>query len=202
MIRNIVFDMGNVLVRYTPAKFVEQFTTDPQQQNLLLKEIFQSVEWVQADRGTITKEEMERHVCSRLPEALQQTAKEIVQHWYEKIEPIHEMESIITHLKAKGYGLYILSNAPSDFYSFTDKIPCADSFDGMFVSSDWKMLKPESVIYRTFCHHFQLVPAQCYFVDDLTVNVEGAINMGMQGCVFNGDMQELMSNFKEAGIQI
>lgn len=202
MIKNIVFDMGNVLVRYAPADFVAQFTDDPTQQKLLLKEIFQSVEWVQYDRGTITKERLTAQVCGRLPDELHPIAAEIVEHWYEKIEPISEMAPIIEGLKEKDYQLYILSNASDTYYKFTDKIPNFAYFEGAFISSDWNMIKPEREIYQAFCQHFQLVPSQCYFIDDLPINVESAIYSGMQGCVFNGDIQELQASFKQAGIQI
>ena len=54
MIRNIVFDMGNVLIRFDPELFIDrEGVTDPDDRKLILDELFNSVEWAQMDRGTL-----------------------------------------------------------------------------------------------------------------------------------------------------
>ncbi|MEI5993525.1 HAD family hydrolase [Candidatus Enterococcus mansonii] len=202
MIKNIVFDMGNVLLRYKPAEFIKTFTDNEEYQTILLKEIFHSMEWIQYDRGTITKEELGMKVCKRVPEALNEMVSKILLHWHEEIKPIVEMEPVIKQLKEKGYQVYLLSNASSDYYTFCKKVPAIAYFDGVFISSDWKLIKPEAEIYRAFYSHFQLVPSECYFVDDLPINIESAANTGMPGCVFHGELAELLANFEKAGIQL
>ncbi|MBP1039716.1 HAD family phosphatase [Vagococcus sp. BWB3-3] len=201
MIKNIVFDMGNVLVRYAPANFISAFAKQPEHQQLLLNEIFGSVEWLQADRGTITKEEMKWRICQRVPEMLHSTVSEILAQWFEEIQPIADMRDVVSELKAQGYRLYILSNASQDYYQFRDIIPGIEFFDGEFVSSDWKLLKPEKEIYKQFFSHFQLVPSECYFIDDMAMNVEAARNSGMVSHIFRGNIEELQQNFKTVGIK-
>lgn len=143
MIKNIVFDMGNVLVQYAPAKFVAKFADNPQTQSLLLQEIFQSVEWIQFDRGTITKAEMIQKISKRNPEALEGIIVDIIENWHEELQPLAAMGKIVENLKQNGYHLFILSNAPVDYYQFKNKVPCIELFDGVFISSDWKQLKPD-----------------------------------------------------------
>lgn len=201
MIKNVVFDMGNVLVRYAPADFISRFAENPEQQMILLNEVFGSVEWLQADRGAITKGEMERRICQRVPEELHLTVREVLAHWYDEIKPIIEMAQLVADLKSQGYQLYILSNASQDYYQFRSVIPGIEYFDGEFVSSDWQLLKPEEEIYKRFFSHFQLVPSECYFIDDVAMNVECARNSGMSSHIFRGDIDELRLNFKEVGIK-
>ncbi|MGC6769452.1 HAD family hydrolase [Enterococcus sp. LJL51] len=202
MIKNIVFDVGNVLVRYKPKEFIRKFTDNTSHQNLLLNAIFHSPEWIKYDRGTITKAALKEAACLKLPAILQTTAVEMIEDWYKEIKPIAEMEQVLLKLKEKGYQLYILSNTSLAFYQFKDKIPGLDYFDGIFLSAEWHMIKPEAEIYKTFCSHFQLVPAHCFFIDDMPLNIEAAMNMGMNGTVFRGDIEELLQHFNEAEITI
>ena len=58
MIRNVVFDMGGVLIAWDPARIVARLGLSGEDARLLLREVFQSVEWVSLDRGAITEEEL------------------------------------------------------------------------------------------------------------------------------------------------
>lgn len=202
MIKNVVFDMGNVLVRYQPADFIKGYTSHPEEQRLLVNEIFGSVEWLQFDRGAISKDEMAVKICQRLPIEHHGTVSEILTHWYEGLQPIEEISEIVRQLKEQGYRLYILSNASQDYYHFRSIIPTLELFDGEFVSSDWQLLKPEKAIYQSFYSHFQLVPSECYFIDDIPMNVECSRRTGMASDIFRGDCQELLVNLRENRIDI
>lgn len=70
MINTIVFDMGNVLIRYAPTEFIKSFTEDETSQQLLLDAIFLSDEWLDYDRGTITKEKLIATAQDQVPEDL------------------------------------------------------------------------------------------------------------------------------------
>lgn len=190
MKKNIVFDMGNVLVSYQPKQLIAQYTTHSQDQQLLFAEIIHSVDWLKFDRGSIEKEELIHNVSQRIPIHLKKTALELLNDWYKGIQPIHEMESVLQTLK-KQYHLFILSNASSDFHKFSHKIPCFNQFNGVFLSSDWHMLKPEKEIYQTFYSHFQLIPSECFFIDDMPANIEQALNTGMQGFIFRNNFDQL-----------
>ncbi|EOH90101.1 HAD family hydrolase [Enterococcus pallens] len=202
MIKNIVFDLGNVLVDYEPAKFISKFTENPQYQKYLLENIFLTAEWIDFDRGTITKEEIARRALKKAPAELEEAIHHILDTWYQEIIPIPEMEAVVVQLKELGYKLYVLSNAPVDFYQYEKNIPVLKHMDGVFVTADWKVIKPEAEVYYTFCHHFQLVPAQCIFLDDLPVNVAGARAIGMESFVFRKDLIALKEYFSDFGIEI
>ncbi|WP_440895426.1 HAD family hydrolase [Amphibacillus sp. Q70] len=200
MVKHVVFDMGNVLIRYAPAQFIQTFTSNKEHQEMLLKEIFYSTEWLQYDKGTITKHKIIDNVKKRLPEDLHSSVSVIMDTWFEKMTPIPEMEEVIKRLKKNEYSIYLLSNVSNDFYRFKHIIPGLDYFDGIFISSDWKCIKPEPEIYQQFFEHFDLEPADCFFIDDLPINIERAASQGMQGYVFDGNISKLLTYFEKIGI--
>lgn len=202
MIQTIVFDMGNVLIRYAPTQFIASFSSNPEHQAHLLQSIFHSPEWIEYDRGMITKEALIEKACQAIPDSLHPSVSTIMDTWYNEMEPIAEMESLIRQLKKQRYSLYLLSNVSQDFYSFQSIIPGIDAFDGVFASSDYKCIKPEEQIYLSFFETFSLRPEECFFIDDLKENIEAAEALGMKGHVFDGDKEKLIQRLAQEGISL
>lgn len=131
MIRNIVFDMGNVLIHWRPALFVERMAIPEEDRPALLREVFGSVEWIQMDRGTLSFEEGLGAICRRLPERLRGPARELTLDWWRHwLLPVEGMAELVRELKALGYGVYLLSNAKEDLPRYFDRIPGSECFDG------------------------------------------------------------------------
>ena len=192
MIRNIVFDMGQVLIRWNPEYYLDQGQFSEDDRAKLLKEVFRSVQWVQLDRGSITLEEGHAAMCRRLPEHLHSAAWEYAIDWYRwPMVPMPGMAGMIRELKEKGYGIYMLSNCSAPLRQHVHRIPGFDAFDGAFISSEHRMLKPQHEIFEKFFGTFSLKPEECFFVDDAVANIEGALECGMEGFVFRGDAGEL-----------
>lgn len=201
MIKNIVFDMGNVLVLYDASRFIQAFVPDKEDGVLLMQNIFRSVEWIRMDRGAMTQEEAAESICKRLPARLHSTVTTLFDNWHEDIPDFPEMEELCGKLKSAGYGIYLLSNTCNRYHHFRRHISALRYFDGEFISADWGMLKPDPLIYRTFCQHFGLTPAQCFFIDDMPANIEGAYVAGMQGAVYHGDVKLLEQQLRSAGVE-
>ena len=71
MIRNIVFDMGNVMIRFDPNYFMDRDgITDPSERKLIMNELFLSVEWAQMDAGILTEQTAEPLILEKFPERL------------------------------------------------------------------------------------------------------------------------------------
>lgn len=202
MIKNIVFDMGNVLVKYDAQRFVDNCAKSIEDGELLMRNIFRSVEWISMDRGVMTQQQGLESICKRLPERLQGIAAELMESWHHDIPPFPEMEALVEKLKGAGYKIYLLSNTSARFHDFRVRIPALQYFDGEFISADWGMLKPDPVIFTTFCSHFGLVPAQCFFIDDVAANIEGAQLAGMRGTVYHGDVAWLEKDLQGAGVKL
>ena len=203
MIRNIVFDMGNVLIHWRPALFVERMAIPEEDRPALLREVFGSVEWIQMDRGTLSFEKGLGAICRRLPERLRGPARELTLDWWRHwLLPVEGMAELVRELKALGYGVYLLSNAKEDLPRYFDRIPGSECFDGRIVSADWKLLKPQPEIYRTLLREYDLQAEECFFIDDLNINIEGAWFVGMDGAIFDGDLPRLRQALNAAGVPV
>ena len=82
MIRNIVFDMGRVVIRFDPELFIDrEGITDPDDRRLILDELFNSVEWAQMDRGILEEKTAEPFVLERFPDRLHSVVRNLLYHW-------------------------------------------------------------------------------------------------------------------------
>lgn len=199
MIDTIVFDMGGVLIDFSAQLFTERLQVSGEDRALLERHVLRTTDWVRLDRGTITEAEALVHACAGLPRHLHAAADYIINHWNEPIVPIEGTAEVVRQLKARGYALYLLSNAGVRQHSYWNDIPGSECFSGTVISADLHLLKPEAAIYQALFDKFDLTPANCIFVDDLPLNVEAAQNAGMQGIVFY-DAQQLRSELQKRGV--
>ncbi|MBO4470963.1 MAG: HAD family phosphatase [Clostridia bacterium] len=203
MIRNIVFDMGQVILKFDPKHFIDrEKVTDPEDRKLILNELFLSVEWAQMDAGTLTEETAEPSILERFPERLRGTVRNLLYNWAYPRETIPGMEETVRALKDAGYGIYLLSNASKAQHDYWPRVPVSEYFDGKLISCDVKVVKPCHRIYELFTEKFGLKPEECIFIDDSTANAAAAIACGWQGIVFHGDADELRQKLRKAGVRI
>ena len=202
MIKNIVFDMGNVVIRFDPAAFIDRFGVSAEERELLLREVFRSPEWVMMDRGTLTDEQCADILCPRLPEHLRDIARKLIAFWD---RPILETEGIcplIEELKGLGYGIYLLSNASCRQPDYWQRVPASRFFDGTLISYSVKLVKPMPEIYEKFFETFSLKREECFFIDDSPANVEAALYVGMPATVFHNDTARLRRELRAAGVLV
>ncbi len=201
MIRNIVFDMGNVLIMFDPEVFMDrEGVTDPEDRKLIRREVFQSVEWAQMDSGILTEKTAEPFILRRLPERLHDVASRLLNNWAIPGSEIEGMKDLVRELKEAGYAIYLLSNASVAQHRYWPLFPISRYFDGKLISCDVKTIKPMWEIYHLFTDRFGLNPEECLFIDDLPANVAAAIACGWSGIVFHGDSAELKEKLREDGI--
>ena len=202
MIKNIVFDMGNVLLRFDPEFFIQQLGVTPEDGRTLLIQVFRSLEWAQMDRGSLTEKQAAELICQRLPERLHAAAYILTDQWERPIQAIDGSYALVEELKNLGYGLYLLSNASYRQHDYWPLLPCSRFFDGTLISADVKLVKPQPEIYRLLFEKFSLKPEECFFVDDFPPNVEGALYCGMPGAVFNDGVPALRKALRAAGVPV
>ena len=202
MIKNIIFDMGGVLIDYNPEKSLYALFSK-EYADILLKEIFRNQVWADKDRGIIFPEDIREQKRSAIPEEIFEKTAELVNNFYPQMPPFEKMFDFVKQLKDNGYGIYLLSNASSDFHERRSGIPALSLFDGVLISADYKLLKPEKEIYEALYEKFSLDPAECYFIDDVQKNIDGAKATGMDGhCYYHGDIEILRKAMQEKGIRI
>ena len=203
MIKNVIFDMGRVLIDWDPPAIVAREGLDASDSAMLLREVFDCGEWAAMDHGWMSQDEGYARICRRLPERLHEHAHRCIYDWWKgPLVPIPGMAELVREVKALGYGVYLLSNATSWLSEYFHRIPGSECFDGRIVSADVKMLKPERAIYEELYRTFDLDPAECFFIDDNLLNVDGAWLTGMNATVFFGDMARLRRELNEAGVPV
>lgn len=186
MVKNIIFDIGNVLVSFRWRELMRDLGILEEIQEIFKKTVFESPWWGELDHGL--KEESE--VISLLREDNKGYYDEFDLVWENRgrlVEPYSYAKPWIDELKAKGYRVYLLSNYPRDLFKMHEDSGCfpfADSVDGRVVSGFVKMVKPNEDIYEYLVDKFALKADECVFIDDREDNVETARRLGMKGIVF------------------
>ena len=198
MYKNIVFDMGGVLLDFSEARLMEYyFGQFPEQARAQIHgALFESGLWRRMDRGDFDEAGMAREVCALLPEAYHAAVTRLVFHSFEAMPPMPTNE-LIPLLKARGQRVYLLTNAPHAFHREKHRLPYLDLFDGVFASCDVGLLKPDAEIYRAFLRKFDLRAEECLFIDDMRANIEGAQRVGMNGhCYEKRDLEALKKELR------
>ena len=204
MIRNILFDMGNVLMHWDPALFIRRLGYTGEDALCLEREVYRSVEWVMLDRGSIEDGEAIARIRARLPERLRPPVEDLVSHWDSEPLPMDGMLELAEALEQAGYGLYLLTNASRRHRVYWDKFPVSRFFPRprIMLSADWRVIKPEAAFYERAFSLLRLNPAECLFVDDNAANIEAGMRLGLDGVVFFGDAAHLRRQMREKGVEV
>ena len=137
MIKNIIFDMGNVLIDFNPMQYVGKLNLkDKEEEVKVFKAAYVNYKSIYMDYGKITEEEFVDHVVKGIGEEYRDKVAEVILHWDQYLTPIRGMEELIKELKDKGYKIYLLSNAGFNQHDYWEKIPAHKYFDGAVVSCD------------------------------------------------------------------
>lgn len=146
MIKNIVFDMGNVLRVFDKDLFLDRVGATGEDRTLLKNEVFLSLDWARMDRGSRTDETALLGMLENLPKRLHSVAAKLVLEWDKNVDPMPGMEGLIRDLKKRGYCIYLLSNASYRAHEYWLNTPGHEYFDGALFSCDVKMIKPDICI--------------------------------------------------------
>ncbi len=198
MIKNVIFDFGQVLIHFIPSKIVAEYVTDPNDAALLENLLFDRLYWDGLDDGSLDNDSMLDLVYPHLPPRLHEAARQIIYGWIYHIPEIEGMHELVRDLKARGdINLYLLSNISSYFASHASDYPVLSHFDGCVFSAVCKMIKPRAEIFAHLCRQFDIRPEESVFIDDSPKNIAGAESFGIQGYLFDGDANRLRAYLEE-----
>ena len=189
--KNIIFDMGNVLLDYSPHTIVSHFTNDSEKINTLVKEIFYQQEWLDLDQGILSYDDAYILFKNRLSPNYHSIVKDILDHWHEHLFERYEMFGLLTELKQLGYKLYLFSNASLRFYNYEKRIKCLSLFDQKVISADLKLSKPSDEFYYKAFDLCGIKADESFFIDDSMINIIKANQLGMDGYIYNGTISLL-----------
>ena len=190
---NVVFDMGGVLIKWTPDEVLDNAEVkDEEDRRILKREVFFSQEWAMMDWGVLDEEEAERIFSSRLPSRLRSYLHSIL-YWDERIGFMEGMDQVLSYLSSQGKGIYLLSNASHRLNEYFPSFPFAHYFKDTVVSADYNRVKPEAELFRLALAKFGIDAKDTLFVDDAPQNVVGGRMIGMEGYLFRRDPENLLS---------
>ena len=191
--KNLVFDMGNVLIEWNSEKILQAITDDRKLQNLLRKEVFETGLWVQTDEGVKTREEMIEIVTAKIGEEYRNEITQLSRYWYKYVDVYTKVQDRIIELSKNGYNIYILSNTAYTFYDLVKEgyLPAASIAKRIVLSCEEKVLKPNEKIYNILLERYNLDPHDTMFFDDLSENIWGAARCGINGFVVENERELL-----------
>lgn len=200
MLKNIVFDFGNVVMNYDPDKILDHYNLNSADHELLKRTIFQSKEWLEIDRGNLSEDEATEIFVKKLPERLHDQVRNIMQTWPSKVIFYQDIFDWMKELKADGYHIYALSNTGMRFANYLMNSKYGNNFDGGIFSAGEKLMKPDARIYKKLLTRYNLKAEESLFIDDLKENTAAAEDLGMYGFTFWIDkLPELKSYVSKLG---
>ncbi|MGD0583140.1 MAG: HAD family phosphatase [Bacteroidales bacterium] len=179
MIRNIIFDLGNVLISWKPEEYLIRNGYQEAARETILRDVFKSPEWLALDNGDMSLDEAVKRI------ALSSTLKipEIYSVFDLRIKilhPIKENTKMVPALKERGFRLYYLSNFPEDIFDEVEsRYDFFRYFDGGLISARAKASKPDEKIYRILIDRYSLIPGESLFIDDSHANALSAEMLGI-----------------------
>ncbi len=194
MIKNVIFDVGKVLVDFDWPEYLDSFGFDPEKRDRIAKATFQSPVWDERDRGIYEEE----HYLKQFQELDPQDTADIEKVLKDSGRTIRKRpyaDTWIKYLKSRGYHVYILSNYSSYMLEHTKKeLTFRKEMDGEVFSCHVKQLKPEAEIYQTLLNMYDLKADESVFIDDRPENCGGAESQGIHTICFK--------NFKQATAEL
>lgn len=178
--KNIIFDIGNVLLSFQPEDYLSQYFTQEQMGDLMTI-IFSSDEWVDLDMGTLLIQGAIDSLANKHPHYHNEIIF-VLENWTEMLTTIDENIQIAYELKEKGYHLYLLSNFHTEaFETVIKKYEFFHLFEGQIISAHEHVAKPDEKIYKILLERYHLCPNESLFIDDSLANIHTAQRLGMHG---------------------
>lgn len=200
-IRNIVFDIGNVLVRWDPHAIVGRAFGDSHEDvDQVRHRVFVDSDiWRSLNRGQLTVAQAKQaYVRDGLLAA--SGADRLFAEIFASLDPVEGTERLMRRLADSGYRLFALTDNVHEIVAhLQERYDFWPLFEGVANSADIGVLKPDQRIYRHLLETHELCPQDSVFLDDVAANIDGAKAVGMHGFVFTTAAQA-ESNLRSIGV--
>jgi putative hydrolase of the HAD superfamily len=189
VVRNVIFDLGGVVLEWNPDQILSRFQQDPDLRSQLRQALFGHADWQLFDRGGLTEAE----VIDRMQARIGRPRRELIAIVDAVRESLIEKPDTLKLMRAlhqRGIPLYCLSNMPASIYAHL-RIRHAfwDVFRGIVISGEVRMIKPEPQVFAHLLERFNLRAEESIFIDDLPVNIDAARRAGLHAILFRDAAQ-------------
>ena len=200
MIKNVIFDCGQVLIRYNEVEIASNYTDNAVDAEILGKVGMSRKYWEKFDRGTLLEADYLKQVKQELPEHLHEAVEKLAEEWVMRCPAIPGMEEIVQDVKKAGKKLYLLSNFNKRLRYEQHYISALKYFDALVISGEINVAKPDKEIYEYLLSTYDLVPDECIFIDDNPANIAMAESLGIHGYLFDFDVLKLREYLKSESL--
>lgn len=206
MIKNIIFDLMNVIIKKdSNIKTLMHFTKDVNKAKDLQKYIYKTEEWKLLDLGNISHEQAIKEMQRKAPKEYSELIEKIMNNRCQYFTVNEGTVNIAKTLKEKGYHIYVLSNMSEATYTYFKNIDFFKLCDGIIISAYEHLVKPDEKIFTTLSDRYHLKSEECLFIDDDDTgrSLETANRLGILGRkVKPNDSQDVLALLEEYKIEI
>ncbi len=199
MVKNIIFDIGNVLADFCWRDFFIGFGYEGETLERLAEATVKSPVWDEVDRGVWSDEELVDGFVRNDP-SLEEQLHRIFANVHGMVVKREYAIPWVRSLREAGYGCYYLSN-----FSHKAHTECADALDfleymdGGILSYRDKVIKPDAAIYELLLNRYGLKAEECVFLDDTEKNLVTAGEMGIHTILFQ-DREQAVRELAALGV--
>lgn len=179
--KNVVFDFGNVLIKWQPELLAKRLFSDPEEIQYVLNVVWASDWNARLDRGESFRALAHERI-KEYPE-YRDAIQAYINNWFDMIPgEVPGMMQLIRGLKSDGYHkVYGLSNFSNETYpTARERFGVLKEIDNYVISAECGYIKPQPEIYLYFLKKFQLEPEDCVFIDDSKINLDMAERFGFE----------------------
>ena len=205
MIRNIIFDLGNVIINYNQEQIINNFTKKEEEIKYIYDEIFHAPEWELMDLGNITNDEAIEVINKRNEFKYQKLTDNFLHEWYKEQEINRDIVEIAKKLKRNGYKLFVLSNMANLTYEYFKNDEFFSLCTGIIISAHEHLIKPDEKVFRLLLDRYKLNAEECLFIDDDDTgrSFETANALGINGRrVLPNDSEDVLKLLEEYNIKL
>lgn len=181
MLTNLILDIGNVICDWNPDGLVATAFDNESDRQEALRVTVSNPDWLALDRGQISVDQAIKNACARTSLDSEGIAK-VYTNLCTSLTALPSTMEAMHRAKAASVPIFILSNMQTHAWDYlAETYDCWSACEGVVVSCDVGLIKPDPAIYRHLCEKFLVTPESCVFVDDMAENIEAARAFGMQG---------------------
>ena len=201
MIKNIVFDVGNVLVYGKNADLLQKLDLTKEEEEEINNTFM--VGYFELDYGKITIKEFVD--SCHFSEGLKQKYETFFLEYYKHRKLNHDMLAILPKLVENGYKIYLLSDNNKEAFEYWYSLPEFKDISGYTVSYEHQTVKKNKDLFRIFFEENNLIPEECFFIDDKQINIDISKEFGMNGIVYDSRVtpfKDFIKEMEKNGIKI
>lgn len=201
MIKNIIFDIGNVLAKFRWEEYIEDFGFTKEINERLAKATVLSYVWNEVDRGELSMDKLIQLCIENDPE-IEEEIRIFFQDRSSLVIEFDYSEGLVRELKEKGYHIYLLSNYGKENFAIVKNIfKFIPYVDGAVISYEIKKIKPEPEIYKALLEKYNIISEESVFLDDIETNIKAAQAFGINTIHFH-DLKQAKEELRASGVDI